>query len=124
MKIDYLESSAAECPLLRLYNFTPEEVERLRQACEMLAEGKAVQLRLDAILPVESLDGPRLTFVAGKRDAGIIGAGGYEFTLMLTPLWWQQVAGLLEPFCRGISGYQWLSDQGDIVLLISVDGRW
>ena len=125
MKIDYLKNGADDCPLIRLYGFQNEEIQRLRRSFERLASGAAEHVALDEATPIESVDGTQLTFSRAGSDNGIASNGPQSFEVQLTPHGWRCCIELLEPFCRSSSGYQWLCDDvGGIRLLISHDGAW
>ncbi len=59
---------------------------------------------------IESVGGTEFVCVANARDRGLAQTGPTAFELALTPLGWEQVAGLVEPFCEHAEGYQWLTD--------------
>jgi len=124
MKIDYLEDGADDCPLIRLYAFQPFEAECLRRIFERLAEGSQTQVRLEDVLAVEAMDSTRLTMIVGNEDKGIDKVGDHSFVLTLTLPAWQQVAELTAPFGVEKAGFQWLSTESEISLLLSSDGHW
>ena len=66
----------------------------------------------------------RLHLRVGRRNEGLRWTP-QAFELVLTPLEWSQVEGLLEPFCEEEThGHQWLDQHGEIALLLSHDGSW
>lgn len=122
MKLDYLKDGSDDCPLLRLYEFDSADARRLRQTFAALADGVVEQVGLDA---VESVDGTQLTFVRSTRDRGVIETVSHRFEVALTSEGWRQASELVEPFCDGGFGYQWLTPQTrGIQLLLSKDGAW
>ncbi|MBI5687441.1 MAG: hypothetical protein HZC54_20400 [Verrucomicrobia bacterium] len=125
MKLDYLKDGSDDCPLIRLYEFSSVEIQRLRQSFERLANGTAKHVALDEATPVESVDGTRLTFIRDERDRGVVLSSPQSFDMILSPEGWQRCVGLLDPFCETSRGYQWLCDDvGQIPLLLSSDGAW
>jgi hypothetical protein len=125
VKLDYLQEGSDECPLVRLYGFRCEEIQRLRATFESLASGAVEQVPLDAVISVESVDGTRLTFRRATRDRGVTPGGAGSFDVALTPSGWRRCIKLLEPFCQPGWGYEWLcEDAGRIGLLLSHDGSW
>lgn len=66
----------------------------------------------------------RLYLRTGKpREVRSVAPGIFE--CVLSDGAWDNMAGLVEPFCEPeAKGFQWLWDAGGIRLLISRDGRW
>ena len=74
---------------------------------------------------VRAIDGSELTLREGEKDQGASELAELKFEWVLTKGGWLEVAGLIEPFCRGESmGYQWLTRTGKIAVLLSHDGQW
>jgi hypothetical protein len=76
----------------------------------------------------ESVDGCQLFFSAGAYDRGLtLISPPRTFELSIRPVWWDNIEGLLEPFCEpGSVGFNDL-DYGffsDIDLIISTDRGW
>jgi hypothetical protein len=74
-----------------------------------------------------SIDGCQLSAIAAKWNRGVLRSGSSnEFEWHLTANTWDNVAGLLEPFCVGDSkdGFQWIGSAGDIEVLVTRDGKW
>jgi hypothetical protein len=128
VKIEFLESGSYDCPLIRIYGAEPEVCHRLREAFEQLADGGAREFSLTDLPGVEPLGGCRLVAQASNRDHGIIRQRENVFYCVLTGVTWDNVAGLMEPFCDKGGGYQWLCDipASDARVLISTDrdGCW
>jgi len=128
MKLDYLEEGSDDCPLIRLYEFSSAEIQRLRQSFESLANAKAERIALNEVIPVESVDGTQLTFIRAEHNQGVVPSGSRSFDVILSPQGWGRCMGLLEPFCENSCDYQcyqWLCDDvGQLPLLLSSDGAW
>jgi hypothetical protein len=125
MKIEFLESGSADCPLLRIFGDEPDVCQHFRRAFEQLANGSVEEVSLTDLPGVEPLGGCSLIAKVGSRDRGVIPDEGTVFQWVLTAGGWDNVAGLLEPFCTpGNGGYQWLHQTGDIRVLISPTGDW
>ena len=67
MKIEFLATGAAKCPLIRLYEYGPTEVEQLRQAARDLADRRINEFVLH--------DQPWVQSVAGCRLCGALRTG-------------------------------------------------
>ena len=122
MKLDYLKDGSDACPLVRLYEFDSSDARRLRQTFQALADGTVERVGLDK---VESIDGTQLTFIRCAQDRGIVEPSPHHFEVALASEGWRQAAELVDPFCSGGSGYQWLTPQTrGIQLLLTKDGAW
>lgn len=125
MKLEYLASGAPECPLLRLYEFDQLEASRIRDMCIRLSIGECELFQIPGDLAAESFSGCRLTMKRTQARQGLRQTARNAFECALDAEDWDNIATLLEPFCKpGITGYQWLVDEGDIRLLFSCDGKW
>lgn len=125
MKIDYLKEGSRDCPLIRLTAFQNEEIVQLCSLCSALALGVARNIHLQNYSWVELIGGIELVLRRANTDKGIQEPDmGYQFTLDLTAEAWLEIEGKLEPFIKDRTGYQWLSEQGPISLLISANGSW
>jgi hypothetical protein len=129
MKVEFLESGSADCPLIRIYGDEPEICQQFHQALERLANGRAQEVALTDLAGVEPLGGCRLIAQVDKRDRGIVCTGGNDFSWRLTPPTWENVAGLIEPFCRaGANGHQWIeqapTSEVRVVMSASKEGCW
>lgn len=124
MKMEYLADGSDDCPLIRLYDYSMEEVRGLRQRFWSLTEG-AARVSLDSELGVESVDDCRLELVLGRKERGVAAKGANFFECEYTEEGWRMVAELTDPLCQPDSvGFQWLSSDGKIALLLSQSGRW
>jgi hypothetical protein len=126
MKLEYLEAGSPDCPLIRLYDFTSEEAARLHAALTSLAAGAVQRVLVHDLTGVKVIGNCRLVLVVGWRDQGIVPrAAPADFEYALTAATWDNVAGLVEPFGNGSTGFQWLpAESGDAGVLLSPDGRW
>ncbi len=129
MSLEYFADGSPDCPLLLLYGRAPGVVRSLIGALGTLSRH---QLELHAFPGVEPLGGCRVTAKATDEDVGIYRVRPTAFRWELTPSGWEQVAGLLEPFCesRDADGFQWLEpNRGSttprrISFIISDSRRW
>ena len=128
MKIEFLESGSVDCPLIRIYGDESVVFQQLREAFERLANGDASEVSLTDLPGVEPLGGCCLVAQVGRRDKGVVRMEGNVFSWVLTPGRWDDVAFLIEPFCTGGGGYQWLNQvpASDAQVLVSTypDGCW
>lgn len=123
MKIEYLQDGSDDCPLVRIFDFTADEAQSLRQAVRELGAGRVTRINLSELQGIEPVDGLDLAFVAGEIDAGLV-RDHRPFCWILSIASWHKVADKIEPFVQGSTGYQWLSECGETSLLISPTGRW
>jgi hypothetical protein len=125
MKLEYLPNGSKDCPLIRLYDFNQAEVRLLRQCVRLLATGEREIVALHNEAWSEPVRGCCLTLRRSKRNDGIRQADMLRFECDLSSSGWDNVEGLLDPFCdANISGFQWLTCDGTISLLISQSGQW
>lgn len=125
MKLEYLPDGSPDCPLIRLYDFTPAEVRQLRLAIAGLATGATQSVAVHELPIVEPIRGCRLTLVRQKWDGAVVERGPNQFECGFTADTWDNVAGLIEPFVDCSTGYHWLAGvPGEASLLISADGLW
>ena len=126
MKLEYLETGSPDCPLIRLYGFTPAEAGRLHAALMSLASGVVQRVPVHDLPGVEAIGDCRLVLVSDRRERGIVRKSApADFECALTPTTWDNVAGRVEPFVEGTTGFQWLTDgPSNANLLLSADGHW
>jgi hypothetical protein len=129
MKIELLESGSDDCPVIRIYGDEPEVCQEFQRAFEQLANASVEEVLLTNLPGVEPLSGCCLIAQVGRINRGIVRKGRNSFFWVLTPTTWDNVAGLLEPFCRTESaGYQWLdeSSASEARVLVSTSrlGYW
>jgi hypothetical protein len=126
MKLEYLANGSPDCPLIRLYDFTPAEAAQLFIALTALASGAAERVDVDWLPFVEPVGGCQLALVRRTWDQAIIrGCGLCEFECGFTPGTWNNVAGLAQAIADGAPEFQWLAGvPGEAGLLISASGHW
>jgi hypothetical protein len=127
VRLEYLPDGSPDCPLIRLYDFDHRTVGVLRHCVTELRNGARRELAVHDLPDVEAVDGCRLVFEVGMGNLGVIRSGSSNsFRCVLTEAGWENVAHLMEPFCEPVQAgnFQWLSDEGKISLLLSVNGQW
>lgn len=125
MKLEFLETGSPDCPLIRLYEFGQSEVQNFRQIAKDLSDGLRTIIRLDNERWIEPVRGCGLGLELGAKDEGVRRSGASTFNCILSAGGWSNVEELIQPFCEaGATGFQWLSRDSKISLLMSCDGRW
>ena len=127
MRLEYLPDGSPDFPLIRLYDFDHHTMTGFRRLVAELRNGSRRELVVHDLPEVEAVGGCQLVLEVGKRNLGVIRSRcENSFTCILTEAGWENVADLMEPFCEpGQAGaFQWLSDEGKIPLLLSVNGQW
>jgi hypothetical protein len=126
MKLEYLARGSADCPLIRLYDFTPVEAGKLHAAIADLTRGSCEEVEIHRQPWIEPLRSCSLSFGVCARDQGLLlKSPPANFECRFTAGTWDNVAGLVEPFTEGAIGFQWLAGiLGAGRLLLSVDGFW
>lgn len=126
MKLEYLNAGSPDCPLIRLYDFSPEQAGLLVSAVTALASGAAERIDVDRLPFFEPVGGCRLALVVQSWDQAIVREGRPGgFACGLTAGTWDHVAGLVEPFAEGVRGFRWLvGPPGEAALLLSSSGLW
>jgi hypothetical protein len=126
MRLEFLPDGSPDCPLLRLYHFTPAEARQLHGNLAALVTGTAESVAVHNLPFVEAFADTQLTCRATTWDQSLTrDASTGEFECGFTPETWDNISGLIEPFMRGAAGYQWLATvPSEVGLLLSVDGHW
>jgi hypothetical protein len=125
MKLDYLPDGSPDCPLLRLYDFTPLEAGHLLAAVRTLASGGAELVEVHRLAFVDPIGDCRLTLVRNGWDQAALQVGPSTFECGFTVSTWENVAGLIEPFAQNAFGFQWLAGTpGEASVLLSASGQW
>lgn len=124
MKLDIVDSS--EGRLLRLFQFSPGEAQEIHALIADLAGGTSESLQFDELSFVEPRNGIRLALSAGQSDIGLSAGSERQYFWRLTPFSWETVSMLIEPFLGtdGADGFQYLTDQADLNVLLSPSGSW
>ena len=92
---------------------------------ESLSTGLQNGVALHKEMRLEQVSDCRLYLRRAKFDEGLRKTGAGIFECVLTEHSWDNMAGLMEPFCEpGSSSFQWLRGSPGIRLLISHDGKW
>jgi hypothetical protein len=123
--LEYLPDGSPDCPLIRLYAFTPIEAAALGAAVAGLAAGTAERVAVHELPGVEPVGGCELVFRVRGWDQAVVRVGPAAFECGFTAGTWDNVAGLVEPFAADAGGYQWLAGvPGEASLLLSAFGQW
>jgi hypothetical protein len=126
MKIEYLADGADRCPLVRLFDFLPDEVNKLRRMCNELADGRAIEFALHEESWIQPVDGCRFYWRIGQHDVGVtLPVSDTELVLVYSSEVWREVEGKVSQFVDCRTGcFNWLTMEGDVDVLISMDGTW
>jgi hypothetical protein len=125
MKLEYLADGFRDCPLIRLYEFNQAEARSLRNLVRSLATGEADSVALQGEVWAESVGGCKLTLRRGTRNQGVREVDPLSFECVLSSGGWRKVEGLIDPFCDShTAGFQWLTREGSVPLLVSQSGQW
>jgi|SRR5580700_894124 hypothetical protein len=125
MKLEFLANGARACPLIRLYEFNRAEAKNLRELVKSLSNASRQSISLEEEPWIESVEGCRLALRLGHRDEGVRESGPSTFECVLNSGGWNNMEGLLDPFCKSDAvGFQWLTTAGKISLLLSRVGTW
>jgi len=126
MKLEFLRDGSADCPLIRLYDFSCQEAQAMHKAFAALSTGATTEVVLQQLPGIQVLSACHVRLKVGPRNrGGHIVKGPAEIEWQLTPDGWDEVARLTEPFCEEhVNGHQWLDRTGPVSLLLSPDGKW
>ena len=130
MRIEFIGSGSQDCPLVRMHRYSRAEIELLREACLDLAEGRRAEYVVSA-QPWVEVGGCELLWKVGESDRSLSGMNrglwmpkkGEPFTVRYPAEEWLEVRDKLEPMLES-DGFQRLTDEGDVSLLVSVHGGW
>jgi hypothetical protein len=124
MKFEYLADGSQDCPLIRLYAFNRAEARLLTHLVSTLVTGECQRVALQGEAWAEPVGGCSLTLGRGARNQGVYEVDPLKFECVLSSHGWSNVEGLLEPFCDSDpAGFQWLTSDGSVSLLISQSGQ-
>lgn len=128
MKIEYFDQGLGS-PLVLIYGNEPEKVALLKTSVHLLSKGEQKRIAVHNLPGFEGVNGCQLFFSLGPDNRGVgfvIPPMNFECTVSST--WWDNIEGLLEPFCppRQGKGFQYLTHgfKSDIDLIISRDRSW
>jgi hypothetical protein len=126
MKIEYLNGDQPPLPLVRLYDFRSEEVNALRDACNDLADGRKSEFAVHEQPWAQSVNGCRFIWRASQKDVGVrVPAPHQPLVLEYSDEAWREVEGKLSQFVEPRPNtFNWLTMEGDVDVLISMDGKW
>ena len=124
MKIEYLHEGAIDCPLIRIFDFTVEELGRLLDSFAEMRTGRVRSVALHDLSLVHGVADCRLTMHLGDKDEGVVPIGDKTFAWRRTTDGWQEVHELAEPFLVKQKGFQWLDEKSPISVLLSQRGLW
>ena len=125
MKIEFLADGAEACPLIRLFDYEVGEVAKLRDACRGLADGQIAEFVLHDQPWIEQVAGCHFIWRTASKDLGVtLPAPGEPFVLSFSGEASREVEGKLLPFAEGSGGFNWLTNEGDINVLLSESGEW
>jgi len=125
LTLEYLAVGSDRCPLIRLHSFDRADIASLTNTCKALANTRWTELQLHLQPWVLALDGCRLTLRAGLSDRGVSQPPpGESFVMEYAREGWREVADKMAPFLDGSTGFQWLTNEGDVNVLLSPSGEW
>ncbi len=125
MRLEYLPDGSPDCPLIRLFDFTPAEAARLGSAVADLAAGRAERVGVHELAGVIAVGGCELVLRVRVWDQAIVRVGPAAFECGFSATTWGNVVGLIEPLAAEAVGYQWLAGvPGEASLLLSASGQW
>lgn len=117
MKIKYIPNGSPDCPLIQISETSKDDIQKLLTSWEILSKraDEAIELKNNNL---------QLICKSGKKDIGLKQITNDTFQCILGCETWLQVHGLTEPFLDDRTGFQWLSEEGPIKLLLSPLGGW
>jgi hypothetical protein len=123
MKLEFLADGSRDCPLIRLYEFTPAEAASFRDSVNGLATGTVVRIDVHRLAYVTAIGGCRLSLVLKQWDQAVVRrARPAGFECGFTAITWDNVVGLLEPFTERVDRFQWLAGSPGEAQLVF--GEW
>lgn len=125
MKLEFLPDGSTDCPLIRLFDFTQKEAAWLHGLLVNLSTGLLQSVALHDHPNVEAIGHCELNLRCGQSYRGVMQIEPWVFDCVLTPVGWDNMAGLVAPFCDdATTGFQWLCGKTRIKLLLTKDGHW
>jgi len=113
--------------LVRIYGGTGEEFAAFCAALRRLASGDATSVEIHALPGFEAMDGIRLTARAGATSTGLSPLDQPNcYEVVLDQQDWKDAAERAEEVSErlGTEAFNWLTEVGEIELLLSVTGNW
>jgi len=109
--------------LIRLFDYRDNELELLRIACLELANGLRSEFALHEQAWIEPLGGLRFTWKASAQDVGVkLPVPSQPFVLEFSDDAWREVEGKISFLTP--TGFNWLTNEGEVKVLLSRDGKW
>ncbi len=125
MRLQYLPDGSPDCPLIRIFDFTPSEARQFASVLSDLAAERISRVGFHELPGVLSSDGCELVLCLCKWDSAVRRIGPKTFECGFTAGTWDNIAGLIKPFIAGAGGFQWLAGvPGEAALLLSLSGQW
>lgn len=123
--MEFVGEGSPDCPLIRLYDFSSTEAQRLLQIVLGLAGKANTVVSFHAEPGIQPIGRCELTLRRADASPGVRELDGMKFEWVFSDGGWLDVAGLIQPFCQeGAPRFQWLSRIGKISVLLSHDGKW
>jgi hypothetical protein len=118
MRVEYFADGSVDCPLLLLYGADPKDAASLSKALRGLSESGS-RLAIHELPGFSSVAGCRLFASRSGTDMGVkMIQSPNQFECSLRALSWENIVGLLEPFCHKenttVRRFQYLDENGDI----------
>src|SRR5579872_2347879 len=123
MKLEYLPDGSPDAPFIRLYDFSSNEKERLRQFFEDIAEARKNIIALheqDFIEPISNCKVWIALHDTRLEDENAILATSEKdlmFTWMMTKDEWNETIDLVDAYSLRPNTFQWLTDDLGIQVL-------
>jgi hypothetical protein len=128
MKLQYLHDGSPDCPIIRLFDFSLEEICKIYRFFDNLANESDEQIELSDQPWIERVNNCSLSLHLSEEGKGIIQMNNtLSFACVLTQKGWINVKELTQPFCEHEprdNTFQWLDETSNISLLLSYSGRW
>lgn len=122
MRIEFLADGSDMCPLIRLYDWWPEERDALHRAALDLADGHITEFALHEQPWAKPIDGCRFFWRIDRKNIGVrLPEEGREFVLRYGEEAWREVADKIAALG---GGFNWLTMEGEVEVLLSWDGHW
>jgi hypothetical protein len=121
------EAGWATEDLIRVYGGTREEFRAFCGVLRGMASGGVQEVELHALPGFEPLGGLRVTARLGAASAGVRRVEGLScFEVVLDEQGWEVAADRADAVSQhlGVSAFNWLTDVGEVSLLLSVSGSW